>query len=274
VKIFISGGIGDFIAFEPFITLAEKNQCSEIVYAARGAYGIKQIVEHYNVFPNLKKSTTIFNDWTKLFSIRSIEHLIAENDHLKLGLNLENIRECRDFSIAHIFGQIASGQRKLAETDLFHMPNKNVTIPELPQDFGVINPYSPNMTHGGLRGFSKKEWSNVLNNVKTLAIPFVVINYSNDYIPESQLLINLNCKTTMPQAIEIAKKASWYIGVDSWLSTFMPKILPPERMVIKTINYHFVQNIAIYMSPHIEFGSVHCGLEQFKFTKQLKRFLY
>lgn len=273
MKLFISGGIGDFITMEPFISQDEKNSVEEIAFAARGAYGIKQIIQSYPIFPNLKTITTIFDDWSQIFSIQNINHLLAENARLNLGLDLHNINEYVDFSISLVFEQIRRRKRQYQETPFFQSLNSQIDIPVLPYKYGVINPYSPNNNHNGQRGFTKKEWDNVLNNVRSLRCPFVVINYSNDYIPDSSMLINLNKQTTLPQAIEIAKRAKWYIGVDSWLSAFMPKVLPKHRMVIKTVNVHFTNHMFAYLAPYDEYSSVHWGLEHFKLDRNKGSFL-
>ena len=134
----------------------------------------------------------------------------------------------------------------------------------MPNKFGIINPYSPSDRQGGKRDFTQREWTNVVSNVERFGYKFYVINTSDDFVPEHPLLINLSKKTDIVESLEIAKKAHWYIGLDSWMPAILSKIMPPENLVIKTTSSHYMQYLNIYLNPIKSYGNVHGGLEYFK----------
>lgn len=261
MKILFNGGLGDFIVVESFLTDSEKNEVSEIALASRSLTPIKELIENYPIFPNLQKITVFFDNWEKVFSFVDIPHIENLNKELGLNIDLTFIKTFIDYNIINIFPQINSGSRQLQNSRLFVQKSISIQLPDL---FGIINPYSPSDRQNGKRDFTTTEWNNVISNIEKLGHKFYVINTSDDFVPNHLLLVDLSKKTSIIESLEIAKKASYYIGIDSWIPAILSKIMPPENLVIKTTSSHYMQYLNIYLNPIKNYGNVHGGLEYFK----------
>lgn len=112
----------------------------------------------------------------------------------------------------------------------------------------TICPYSPNDRRNS-RDFSESDWDFTIKKLESQKVFGVVLNIGNDFIPEHPLIINLSNKTDFIQSIEIMKKAKGYIGIDSSLSVFAPKLFKTENIIIKSNNQHCYSNKKIYYAP-------------------------
>jgi len=73
------------------------------------------------------------------------------------------------------------------------------------------------------------------NNVKTFF-------YKNKLNLNNKNIINLNKKTSIPEAIEIVKNSSYYLGIDSFLSIVATSCLTNNKIQIKTKNKNIKKN--------------------------------
>jgi hypothetical protein len=253
----LTGGIGDFIAIESFMSDTQRNSITQVFLATRAHKSIKAILEAAPIFPNLEKLVSLHDNWQKVFCVVSYDQLkslsLTERWNIDFSIVPKNII---DYSIWFVFQEIKSGRRKYNPSNLFKHKLADISHFNLPSDYAFIQPYSPNDRQGGNRDFTKSEWNATLFRLKQLGLKGVVVLNSDDYVPNDPNLINLTNKTSVVEAIEIAKQCSEFIGVDSCFAALVCKFLPDSNITIKTVNEHYLLNQMIYCSPKTEFGFV------------------
>lgn len=248
-------GLGDFIAFEAFISDQERSKVGEIYFATPAQSIIEPFVDA--AFPNLQKKIVLFNDWTPGCIIDDKSTLLEWNDKEGLGLDKDLISQLIDLNVRFMFWSVSNGRpytgsrflsRRLADISHF----------SLPEHFGIIQPYTPSYEEKRRehRDFDERDWASVLRFLEKMNEHAVVINRSDDPIPEHPLIHNLNQQTTITEAAEICKHGNFYIGIDSWVPALMSKFLIPQRMIIKTFNLVYKNNIKFFCAPHKEFPNV------------------
>ena len=84
----------------------------------------------------------------------------------------------------------------------------------------------------------------------------VVLNVGNDFIPTDDVIINLNNQTNFLESIEILKKGSGYLGVDSSLSVLATKLFPVSNLYVKSQNHHLQNFKHIYYMPQTDFSFI------------------
>lgn len=268
-KILLTAGLGDFITVYSFLTGHERHAVKEIYYAARARYAIDTLIDAAPMFPNLQKRIVIWDTWTKtdeqeegkVFCIVHKHDLVEANMKHNWGLNLTMLNDIQDLSIDVFFPEIRQGKRTFNTQNIKQLTFADISKFDLPEEYGVISPYSPQDRMSGMRDLTKTEWNLIVSNLEKINKYAVVINRSDDYIPKHQLIVDLNYKTTPPEAVEIAKHCKFYIGIDSWITTIVTKHLEHEKMIIKCNNPHCIRNFPIYFAPHNVFYFVYKSLE-------------
>jgi hypothetical protein len=266
-KILITAGLGDFVVLDAFMTNEEKRNVNEIYFASRARYAIETLIDAAPIFPNLQKKVIIWDEWgntsdpDKIFAIVSKEQLASYNNSHNWGLDLNILNDVVDRSIYCVFPEILKGDRKLNQSSLLKLKLANIEKFNLPENYGIINPYSPSDRQNGKRDFTQAEWMVALQYLEKNKQYAAVINCSDDYIPNHELLINLNYLTTPPEAVEVCKKGKFYIGLDSWIPALMTKFLEEKNLFIKTNNEHYIRYLPIYCAPYTNFYFVYQSIE-------------
>jgi hypothetical protein len=254
-NILFTGGIGDFIAIESYMSVIEHNSVRNVYLATRAAKSIKLILESAPIFPKLENIITLQEDWSDVFCVYHLDHLRSEA--AKRGWHLGQIpNDIIDYSIWHVFNQIKNGLRVFHPSYLFIHCLADLSQFKLPMEYAFIQPYSPNDRQDGRRDFSREEWDKTLQHLRDKNRTGVVILNSNDYVPDDPMLINLANKTTITQALEIAKRSQEYIGVDSCFAALVTKFLPNDKIIIKTVNDHYKNHLGIYCAPKQDFNFI------------------
>jgi hypothetical protein len=249
--ILLTGGVGDIITVEYLMTDEERESISCICYATRAMHTCQELFNSVPTFPNLKSQVTLWKDFKRLFGFHDKESLIErlqsykkEDLQMKIG-ELENLVD--DYSISRIFYQNRSYtyssfiRYKIAEINKFQLPEK----------YYCICPYSINDKRDSRRDYDEKDWKNTLTILKNLNIKGVVLNQGKDIIPQDESLINLSNQTNIKEAIEITKRCSGYIGIDSALSVIATKVCVAENLIIKSLNAHLYRWAHLYYHPHL-----------------------
>jgi hypothetical protein len=156
--------------------------------------------------------------------------------------------EAEDWSIAVTFPQIFQKQWNYTGSSFLKHQLANIDKFGLPTTYAIICPCSTDKRLAR-RDFSGQDWVNVIGWLRASKRVGVVVNNGNDRIPTEPCLINLSNKTTMPEAVEILKKASWYVGIDSCLSILAAKWFNPANMLVKSVNQQFFVCQSIYLAP-------------------------
>lgn len=242
--LFFTGGIGDFIILESYMEPSRKAAVKTITLATRAAKGIEDLISSCPpMFPNLKAVSTLKADWENKFCF------ISKQDTLEtLGVP-KLLEDAQDWSILHMFPLIRRGVLNFHKSSLIASKVADLSHLKLPASYLACNPYSPNDRRLD-RDYNQGDWKATLTHANLLGIPVVVINVSDDFIPDDPRIINLNRQTSLAESIEIVKNSTCFWGIDSCLSIAATQSLTAEKIRIKSKNPHLYNYQDIYYSPH------------------------
>lgn len=247
-EIFFTGGLGDVIALESFMSNHQREIIETIFYATRKHKNLKLLFSALNL-PKLKNHIVTWEDYKFWCFFRKEEYLsILKKQKKEISKNLE---QSEDWSIYKKFSEINNN---------IHVYNNSTFISNKLTDIHKYNfnnyicvcPYSNDKRQRN-RDFNKTDWENALNIIKQKNKKAIILNEINEYIPECDA-INLSGKINLLESIEILKKADGYIGIDSCLSVIAAKLFNENDLIIKSQNRHCFDNKHIYYAPHKSFS--------------------
>lgn len=239
-SIFVTGGIGDVIALSCFKTIPDDTET--IYYATRKRDDVQAYLESFS--PSETRHVSLWNDWSDRwgwYSFAEFQRLanVAEASRLSLP-------DVEDWSIMTVF------QQPLPFLGLpwsLSHPLSSVYEVTLPERYAVFQPFSSDK-RDPRRDFTREELEAALLAAETHRLPLVLINEGSDPLIESPWLINLQNKTNLYGSIDITLGASLYIGIDSAMSQIATKVLPAEKLLIKSVNPHYYRSLRWYCAPH------------------------
>lgn len=240
--ILITGGIGDFLVLESHMEPERRAAVQHVTLATRAYKGIQELLEAYSCFPNLNATSIVQNNWEKRFCFTHKDELSS------LEIPELSIESAQDWSIMVRFPFIERGVLKYHKSSYVANSIADISRFELPSRYIVCNPYSPNDRRCD-RDFSETDWKYAIGIAQANDMPLVVVNVSDDYIPNAPPVINLNRMTSLPESIEIVKGSCRYIGIDSCLSIVAAQSLSAENIKIKSNNKHLYTYKSIYYAP-------------------------
>jgi|LakMenEpi03Aug12_release.lakeMendotaPanAssembly.Ray.scaffolds.fasta_scaffold15092_6 hypothetical protein len=247
---FISGGIGDVIAVESFLSTEHRNRLKTIFYATKKQQEIEQLFKSLTNYPNLEEHLSVWDDFSQFWCFYSLQDYLNKSRHIQ-PLKTQ-ARVATDLSILSVFENIKSGLYQYNHSSFLQQELTNIVHLNLPSNYVVVLPYSTDKRIKK-RDFTEEDWNQILKTLKDSQIKGVVINSENEEIPESDLLINLSQKTTLTEAIEVLKMAKGYFGIDSWMSVLAAKLFDIPNLQIKSQNEHCYNNSAFYFAPKTNF---------------------
>lgn len=289
-SILLTGGIGDVIALESFFSDEQRQSLESIYYATRAHKTIRQIFEALPNYPSLKRHVIIWEDFSRVFAFHSknelVEHINPQQGSTEQDWQARISRYQRwmsllepvaDFSISMRFPQCNCYFRpyngssllkhKIADIFRFCLPGSDefllkerhriahlMTLGNLPNpvEFIIVCPCTINDRRDSGRDFKDYDWEFLKAYLTKRRCFGVILNIGDDPVPEHPLLINLTNKTSFLESVEILKKASGYIGIDSSLSVLAAKVFSPPHLAIKSNNNHCYIWSAVYYAPQIE----------------------
>lgn len=252
-SVFLTGGIGDVLALEGFLSDWDRENIKTIFYATAKQ---KHIIEIFNSLANYKKlknHIVVWEDFSKLQCFFSLEDFIVKTttrNEKKIPIAL---KRSRDLSISKIFDDINKNKLQYNQSSFLQGKLTDVKI-ELPDDFMVILPYTTDKRIN--RDFSNDDWEECINILKNRNKVGVVLNSGFDSVPKDANLLDLSNKTSILESIEILKLSCGFIGIDSWLSVLAAKLFENEDIHIKSINQHCLANAYCYYAPKRNFDFI------------------
>jgi len=114
----------------------------------------------------------------------------------------------------------------------------------LKKDFCVILPITKNTRNR--RFFTDNDWKETIKILKYNKLQGIVIGKDKSDVPKIKNITDLTGKTTITEALEITKKAKYYIGIDSFSSTLAMQIFKEENIYIKSTESHLFENIKFF----------------------------
>lgn len=225
MNLWFNGGAGDFLQIERFWTQEERQALDTIYWDALCQSFLQPFLEASRAYQHC-------------------EHITLE------GLPPDWLRKCsliRHLSVLH--RRQFFGSSFLRET-LAELPKG------LPSEFVVIHATTPKNTPSArqFRDLGGSEWSAILSTLEAWGLPGLVLNSVDEGdTPDDPRLINLSGKTTFAESVEITKRASGYVGIDSCLAFLAAEFLPARRLTIRTRNPFVVEQARNFYAPHLTF---------------------
>lgn len=248
-SIVLTAGIGDFISIDSFLTEEDRTRIKTIFWATKNAKNIQSLIrEVKDFFPNLTNQIVAWDEF-------DLFHAFGKASWLnKLTEPVDGYNEAQDLSISEVFPKIISEQIPFRGTCLLKKMVALIKKFNLPSNYVCIAP-STNNTHE-LRDFSELEMIHIIKWLRETGQTGVVIGWPHIPMPEIPDLINLTGKTSITESLEIVKRSSGYIGIDSWMSVIATQCLPEDKIVIKANNVHLFIYKQIYYAPHTNFNFI------------------
>lgn len=255
-----TGGLGDFIGAESFMTEAEKDAVTTVLWATRNRKEIQAAFDMKEIFPNLREEKIMFDDWSDDRPTRPWQpgdrfmNIGMKNElNLKCNLNLsqEELDAISDHSLDATLQRIFSGHRwQSSRCTSMRSSWGDVSRFKLPQRYIVIHPWSDAEING--REFNNSDWENIFKFLEKIDCVGVVVNQSASYPPVHPRLIQLTNLTSLKETWSIIAGAEACILCASSLACFATKIFPKDRIWLKGGHEHMFSDWATYFyhGPH------------------------
>lgn len=245
-----TGGVGDILTIDSYLTPEERASVKKIYWATKAQKLTRQLFKTVSDFyPNLK---THVNAWSQF----DLFHCFGEASWLhKFRKPPTGYNKAQDLSIKHVFKEIISQKTLFQGSCLLQSNCADIERFNLPKDYICLCPGSNN--YSDVRDFSVEEWYSVLKWLKHTGQVGVIIGPPEMRVPFTvKWAINLVGKVSMPESVEILKRAYGYIGIDTWLSVLAAQLFPANRLMVKSNNAHLFVYKSIYYAPHENFDFV------------------
>jgi len=269
-------GIGDFIAFESFLTDKEKKNLKEIIFFGHNNNDARCHLVKNSIFYNKRiKITTIMPNpnMGKIGFTRERSSLLK--NYMSNNLNLSNNKykmliDYRFYNQNDQYKEILKNQnlknysfikQKLCEINKFKLPNKYISISAWSYY------YKKNKV------FNIEDWRETIKILKLNNIKGVILNDQKWYLDnlwfkeilKEDCFINLTGETNYFEAIEIVKNSKGFIGIDSSLSIIATQALREKLIMIKTNANSGVYRLFDYYYSNLK--TKDCLVEQIKLNK-------
>jgi ADP-heptose:LPS heptosyltransferase len=217
------------------------------------------LLKLFSNFSNLQEHYVVWEDFQNIFAFYNksqVTQLFTTTDR---SLDL-----AADYSIAIKFpeyDELVKHNRKINfRSSVMDYTLADVSSLGLPKDFICICPITT--TEKSDRNFQDRDWNEILEYLRRTDQMGVVLNMSNDPIPEHRHLINLTNRTNLPESIEVLKLSKGYIGIDSCLSVIAAQLFSSQNLMIKSINEHLFRWKHIYYGSHTSFDFIVSDFKQ------------
>lgn len=236
-----TGGLGDFIGAECFMTEQEKDSVTTILWATRNRKEIQKAVDLDRVFPNLKEEKILFDDfsderptrpWQEGDRFMNIGRKHELNLKCKLNLTEQELASISDHSLDATLEDIFQNRRRWQSSRVATRGNwPSVDYFGLPDRYAVIHPWSDAEING--REFVQEDWNNIIDHLTRNNLKGVVVNQSKTEPPKHPRLIDLTNATTLKETFSIIAGAEQAILCASSLACLATKIFPKGKIWLK-----------------------------------------
>lgn len=254
MKALFTGGLGDFIGAECFMTEQEKDSVTELLWATRNREEIRSALDLKAIFPNLEKETILFDNfsdqrptrpWQEGDAFMNIGTKADLNLKCKLNLTEEQLDEISDHSLDATLQDIFSQKRRWVSSRAATRVNfPDVSHFSLPDNYVVIHPWSDAEING--REFNEHDWPSIYNFLDRFNLTGVVVNQSQYGAPKHKRLLDLTNKTTLRETFSIVQNAHAAILCASSLACFATKLFPKDAIWLKGGHPHMFSDWATY----------------------------
>ncbi len=259
LSILVTGGLGDVITVESFLTDEQRRTLKCVYYATRQAKAVRQMFESIPIYRKLEH-VVLWEDFSTFFAFYSKADLTDRMTKNRLKLP-DEWPDVEDQSILAIFPLVTNRTLTYNGSSLLAAPVADLDKFGLPEKYVVTCPYTINDKRSADRDFSRHDWDVLLKYVEKQDTKVVVINQGTDPIPKHPGVVDLSNKTTVAEAVEVVKRATGYFGIDSAFSVIATKLFDPPNLVVKTRNPFLRSHKHIYYAPKKSYGFIREKLE-------------
>jgi hypothetical protein len=283
-KIFITAGIGDFIASECFFPEELRNSITKIYYATPAQKQIMEIVSALK-YPNLKEQTILWHEFNNpaphcfFHKIHFEEYSKAHNgpplpedwgevEDWSIAIRFKALKDVNVFNYWELSKAMINQENFKDYTGSSLLKYKLCDVAPPPPNAVAVVPITSSFGSPKKRNFNDDDWSMVLDRLIERNEVGVVLGTGDTFIPSNSRLINLLNRTSILQSIEILKKCNGYYGIDSFMSVLAAKL--SDNLKIKSLNSHCYRYKHIYYYPQTNFdflyGTDNINLHAFGLT--------
>lgn len=239
-SLLITNGIGDFLAAESFWPESKRRELETVYYATRQWRPIRELLEAFakRNFPNLKHHVVLWEEFdeAEAFCFTSAGD-VTQKVRVPPGVE--------DFSIARVFPEVTEGLLHHTGSTALRYELADVEHLELPERFVVVCPTTDDPTPVG-RNFFPADWGALVDWLERQELPGVVLGQpptDGDWLAHRQTIgadngkpfLDLRGHTSLLESIEVLKRASGYVGIDSCLSVLAARLFRFPRLMIKCV---------------------------------------
>jgi ADP-heptose:LPS heptosyltransferase len=271
--------VGDFIAFESFLTDKEKANLKEIIFFGNrnNDNDARYHLIKKSIFYNKKIKITMLPRINKKHIGFTRERASLLRSHMSNNLHLANNKykiliDYRFYNHNDQYKKIIENQnlknysfvkQKLCEVDKF----------KLPQEYISISGWTYDINCNSKRLFDIEDWHETIKILKSNNIKGVILNNQNWYLDKlwfreilkEDCFINLTGETNYFEAIEIVKNSKSFIGIDSSLSIIATQALQEKSIMIKSDNGSLAHRLFNYYYSNLK--TKDCLVNQIKLNK-------
>ena len=249
-----TGGLGDFIGAESFMTNEEKDAVTTVLWATRNRKEICAAVDLKTIFPNMQGERVLFDDfcderptrpWQPGDRFINIHTKIELNTKCGLNLTEEELAAISDHSLDATLEDLFAGRRRFVGSRIA-LGHGWPTVDQfnLPEDYVVIHPWSDAEING--REFTNADWHEIFVFLDRYNITGVVVNQSAMPAPAHPRILDLTNKTTLKETFSIIQGAQGAILCASSLACLASKMFDPGSIWIKGGYPHMFTEWATY----------------------------
>lgn len=236
MKTYISVGIGDLFFLDSILTKEEKESISEIYWACRFGYVMKNLMENNPSYPNLVSQYTIDDEIGKS-AMENLDPVAVPFWHFrpdfprnfKVGLKLfglENDWDAQNLQTIDAVSMFLDDSRPFTESSFIKHADK------IEEDYIVFHFPTSTRPRSDIAQITEQDISFVNNLSKETGYPVKIISdHSIDLaIDNQELLVN----PSITHVRDLVANCKYYAGCDSFCSILAAKALPKENLFIKT----------------------------------------
>ena len=250
MRVLLSGGIGDFLAIESFLTPAEREGVVAIHWATRARKALLDVVPV--AFPNLREHVIERDDFGAAFTA---DFCISSRDELP---NLP--ADVLDWSVGKIADEVRIGARHFTGSTFVQQrlsePDARLRLP-----YVCVHPSSDNASTLE-RDLTGAEWFAVQQYAQRKELAIVIVNKGSHRLASQvcgAYIDDLSDQLSVLDTIEVVKRAAAFVGCASFPSVIAAKTLPRDRLFVKANSSVKRFSFWLYYAPWHTNDFVACG---------------
>ena len=242
MKTYISVGIGDMVYLDAILSPEEKETITEIYWACRFGKVLIPLMENNPSYPNLVSQHTIEDEIGKR-AMQSLDPIAVPFWHFRpdfqrnyqIGLDLFglNVNEVQAIDAARLFTDTSRGYYGSSFIRNAKHPNMDEYI--------LFHYPTSTRPRGDIASISEQDWLFVERFSKEKRKKVVVISDICIDVPLSNYVNLIN--PDIRDVVNLVAFCDYYAGCDSFCAHLATKVLPKEKLFVKSHNPNIKQHL-------------------------------